>query len=114
MLIWGFFISTVCLYHCTFMINSLAHLMGTRRFETKDLSRNNFLLAIITLGEGWHNNHHRYPGAARQGLRWWEIDISYYLLLLMEQLGLIWELNPMGPRPQQGRSDPEGRSDPGS
>ena len=92
MLIWGFAISTVLLYHGTFTINSLAHMIGTRRFKTGDDSRNNFLLALITLGEGWHNNHHYYPGAARQGFYWWEIDPTYYALRALERLGIIWDL----------------------
>lgn len=91
MLVWGF-ISTIFLYHGTFAINSLAHLFGSRRFDTADDSRNNFWLALVTMGEGWHNNHHRYPGIARQGLMWWEIDCTYYLLLLMQKLGIIWDL----------------------
>lgn len=92
MLLWGFVISTVVLYHVTFTINSLAHKIGSRRYPTKDDSRNNFLLALLTFGEGWHNNHHHYPGSARQGFFWWEIDITYYLLLTLERLGLIWDL----------------------
>lgn len=92
MLVWGFFISTVVLFHCTAFINSLAHLMGNRRFETKDHSRNSWFLAILTLGEGWHNNHHRYPAAACQGFYWWEIDITYCGLKLMEKLGIIWDV----------------------
>jgi stearoyl-CoA desaturase (delta-9 desaturase) len=91
MLVWGF-VSTAFLYHGTFSINSLAHVFGSRRFDTDDDSRNNFFLALITMGEGWHNNHHRYPGAVRQGLVWWEIDCTYYLLLLFERLGIIWDL----------------------
>lgn len=91
MLIWGF-VSTIFLYHGTFAINSLAHVFGSRRFETDDDSRNNFWLALITMGEGWHNNHHRYPGIARQGLMWWEVDFTYYILLLFEKLGIIWDL----------------------
>lgn len=91
-LIWGFFISTILLSHITFCINSLAHKLGTQRFNTGDDSRNNFVLAILTLGEGWHNNHHQYPGSIKQGVRWWEIDISYYILKLFEKLGLIWDL----------------------
>ncbi|RIK67443.1 MAG: acyl-CoA desaturase [Planctomycetota bacterium] len=93
MLIWGFFISTVVLFHCTCTINSLAHLIGRRRFATKDESRNSLFLAIITMGEGWHNNHHHYPGAVRQGFYWWEIDMTYYILRGMEKLGIIWDLN---------------------
>lgn len=92
LLVWGLVISTLCLYHVTFTINSLAHTIGRRRFKTKDDSRNNWLLAIFTLGEGWHNNHHYYPGSARQGFVWWEIDITFYILKLFEKAGLIWEL----------------------
>jgi len=92
MLVWGFFISTIVLYHGTFTINSLAHLIGKKVFPGNDDSRNNFWLALITLGEGWHNNHHYYPGSARQGFIWWEIDITYYGLKLMEKMGLIWDL----------------------
>ncbi len=95
MLAWAFFASTVCLYHATFTINSLAHGWGRRRFATGDDSRNNWLLALLTLGEGWHNNHHHYPGAARQGFYWWEVDITYYGLLLLERLGLVWDLRPV-------------------
>jgi len=86
---WGFVLSTVLLWHGTFTINSLAHLWGSRRFETADGSRNNFLLAIITLGEGWHNNHHQFMYSARQGLRWWEIDVTWYVLRVMSALGII-------------------------
>ena len=91
-LIWGYFISTVILYHATFSINSLAHIYGTRRFVTKDNSRNNWWLAILTLGEGWHNNHHYWPSSARQGFHLSQIDITYYGLKLLEKLGLIWDL----------------------
>jgi stearoyl-CoA desaturase (Delta-9 desaturase) len=90
LLVWGFFISTVALYHGTFTINSLCHVWGSRRYATRDDSRNNFWLALITLGEGWHNNHHYYATSTRQGFYWWEIDISYYLLRLMGVLGLVW------------------------
>jgi stearoyl-CoA desaturase (delta-9 desaturase) len=92
MLVWGSFISSVALYHATFGINSLAHTFGSRRYETKDDSRNNFWLALITFGEGWHNNHHYFPSSARQGFRWWEIDVSYYLLVIMSWFGLVWDL----------------------
>ncbi len=93
--VWTFFISTTLLLHGTLFINSLAHLWGNRPYRTKDDSRNNFWLSIITLGEGWHNNHHRYPHATRQGFRWWEIDITYYGLKILSLLGLIWELRPV-------------------
>ncbi|MCC6408233.1 MAG: acyl-CoA desaturase [Planctomycetes bacterium] len=91
MFVWGI-VSTIVLYHGTFTINSLAHVFGRRRFETTDTSRNSFLLALITLGEGWHNNHHRYPGTVRQGLRWWEIDVSWYVLVVLSWFGIVREL----------------------
>jgi stearoyl-CoA desaturase (Delta-9 desaturase) len=92
MLVWGFFISTTLLYHGTFTINSLAHVLGKRRYETTDSSRNSALLAVITLGEGWHNNHHHYPGSERQGFFWWEIDVSHYLLRMLSWVGLVSDL----------------------
>jgi stearoyl-CoA desaturase (delta-9 desaturase) len=92
MLVWGLFISTFFLLQATYAINSLAHRFGIRRFPTRDGSRNNWWLALLTLGEGWHNNHHRFPFAARQGLRWWEVDVTWYMLLLLERLGVIWDL----------------------
>ena len=92
LLVWGFFISTTALFHGTSCINSMAHLMGRRRYETGDDSRNSFLLAIITLGEGWHNNHHRYQSATRNGFYWWEVDPTYYLLKGLSWTGLIWGL----------------------
>lgn len=92
MFTWGFCISTTLLYHGTFCINSFTHLFGSKRFKTSDDSRNNWLLAVITLGEGWHNNHHRYPGSERQGFYWWEIDVTHYILKLFAWLGLVWDL----------------------
>ena len=92
MLVVGFFWSTVAVYHGTFAINSLAHEWGSQRYLTGDDSRNNFFLALITLGEGWHNNHHHYQSSTRQGFRWWEIDISYYILKVMSWFGLVWDL----------------------
>ena len=92
LLVWGFVISTVVLYHATFSVNSLAHVWGKRRYATRDHSRNNFIIALFTLGEGWHNNHHHYPGSASQGFYWWEIDLTYYGLRLLASLGLIWDL----------------------
>lgn len=93
--IWGFIVSTVILYHATYTINSLSHLFGTRRFETSDHSKNNFLLAIITLGEGWHNNHHHYQASVRQGFKWYEIDITYYLLKFGSFFGIFKNLRPV-------------------
>jgi stearoyl-CoA desaturase (delta-9 desaturase) len=95
LLVWGFFISTTVLFHATSSINSLAHLLGKRRYETEDNSRNSLILALITLGEGWHNNHHRHMNVTRQGFYWWEIDISYYLLKALSWTGLIWNLKPV-------------------
>lgn len=95
MLIWGFFVSTVALFHATVTINSLAHRYGSRPYATRDDSRNNLWLALITFGEGWHNNHHFFPGSARQGFRWWQIDLTWYGLKLMEQLGLVYDLKPV-------------------
>ncbi|MDT5294295.1 MAG: hypothetical protein QOJ76_1175 [Acidobacteriota bacterium] len=92
MLIWGFFISTVLLYHGTFTVNSLAHIFGSRRFATADNSRNNLFVALITLGEGWHNNHHHYPSSERQGFYWWEIDVSHYTLRALAWLGVVRDL----------------------
>ena len=98
MLVWGFFISTVLLYHGTFCINSFTHLIGKRRFPSTDHSRNHWFLALITLGEGWHNNHHYYPGSERQGFYWWEIDISHYILKVLSWFGLVWNLRVPPPR----------------
>ena len=107
MLVWGFFISTTALFHGTSCINSMAHLMGRRRYETGDDSRNSLILAVITLGEGWHNNHHRYQSATRNGFFWWEIDITYYLLKCLSWTGLIWGLKPVPASvlEEGGRSD---------
>jgi stearoyl-CoA desaturase (delta-9 desaturase) len=91
-LIVGFFWSTVCVYHATFSINSLAHVRGSRRYVTGDDSRNNWLLAIVTMGEGWHNNHHAYQSSARQGFKWWEYDLTYYILKMLSWLGIVWDL----------------------
>jgi stearoyl-CoA desaturase (delta-9 desaturase) len=98
MLIWGFFVSTVLVYHGTFIVNSLAHVFGRRRFPTKDDSRNNLLIALITLGEGWHNNHHYAPSSERQGFYWWEIDISHCVLKMLSWLGVVWDLKAPPPR----------------
>ncbi len=92
MLIWGFFISTTLLWHGTFTINSLSHVFGSRRYKTTDTSRNNWLLALITCGEGWHNNHHYHQNTANQGWFWWEVDASYYILKALSAVGLVWDL----------------------
>ena len=95
LLVWAFFISTVVCYHATYTINSLCHRFGKRRFATTDDSRNNLWLALLTFGEGWHNNHHHYPASARQGFYWWEIDLTFYGLKLLQALGIIWDLKPV-------------------
>lgn len=98
MLVWGFFVSTVALFHATVTINSLSHRFGTRRFDTPDDSRNNVWLALLTFGEGWHNNHHFYPTSTSQGFFWWEIDLTYYGLRMMAWLGLVRDLKPVPAR----------------
>ena len=92
LLAWGFFLSTVLLWHGTFTINSLSHLFGKRRFPTEDTSKNSWLLALVTLGEGWHNNHHYYMASARQGFYWWELDLTFYTLTVLSWFGFIREL----------------------
>ena len=103
LLVWGFFVSTVALYHATFCINSLSHRFGSRRYDTGDDSRNNLWLALITLGEGWHNNHHHFPGAARQGFYWWELDVTHWGLRLLAMAGLVWDLKPVPDRVRASR-----------
>jgi stearoyl-CoA desaturase (delta-9 desaturase) len=88
-LFWGYFLSTVLLWHGTFTINSVMHVFGRRVFRTNDQSRNSFIFALVTMGEGWHNNHHYYPGSASQGFLWWQVDASYYFLWLGEKLGIV-------------------------
>jgi stearoyl-CoA desaturase (delta-9 desaturase) len=90
--VWGGLISTVLLWHGTFTINSLSHVWGKRRYQTTDDSRNNWVLAILTMGEGWHNNHHHYQSTANQGFFWWEVDFSYYILKLLSVFGIVWDL----------------------
>ena len=90
--VWGFLVSTVLLWHGTFTINSLSHVYGTRRYVTTDTSRNNFWLALLTLGEGWHNNHHTYQSSANQGFFWWEVDGSFYILKALSWIGVTRDL----------------------
>ncbi len=92
MLVWGFLLSTIALYHITYFVNSLAHVIGWQRYETGDDSRNNWLIALVTWGEGWHNNHHHYQGSARQGFYWWEIDITFLVLKTLSLFGIVWNL----------------------
>jgi stearoyl-CoA desaturase (delta-9 desaturase) len=107
--VWGFCVSTIAVLHATALINSLAHVWGSRRYATKDTSRNNAALAILTLGEGWHNNHHHAMTSARQGFFWWEIDVTYYVLRVLAALRIVWDLRVpsaamlAGPRVAQAR-----------
>lgn len=91
-LVWGFFLGTVAVYHVTFFVNSLCHLWGTRRYKTNDFSRNNALVALLTFGEGWHNNHHYYQSSANQGFRWWEFDLTFLILRVLSWFGVVWDL----------------------
>jgi stearoyl-CoA desaturase (delta-9 desaturase) len=102
--VWGFVLSTTILFHATASINSLAHIFGNQRYDTGDESRNNFWLALITLGEGWHNNHHKHMGCTRQGFYWWEIDITYYGLKVLSWMGIIWDLKQV-PRKAYDRAE---------
>ena len=91
-LVVGFFWSTVLVYHATFCINSLAHVWGRERYVTGDTSRNNWCLALFTMGEGWHNNHHAYQSSVRQGFRWWELDLTYLIVKALSRVGLVWDM----------------------
>jgi stearoyl-CoA desaturase (delta-9 desaturase) len=105
-LVWGFFVSTTAVWHGTFFINSLAHCFGRRRYPTTDDSRNSLLLSLLTLGEGWHNNHHFYARSARQGFFWWELDITYYVLRAMSALGLVWDMQVPSEKVKAGELPP--------
>lgn len=91
-LFYGFFLSTVAVYHVTFCINSVAHMFGKKRYDVDDDSRNHWLLGLLAMGEGWHNNHHRYAICARQGFRWWEIDLSYVILRVLQCFRIVWDI----------------------
>lgn len=94
---WGFGLSTIVVLHCVGLINSLGHLRGSQRYDTGDGSRNNALLAALTLGDGWHNNHHHCMESARHGFRWWELDPTYWSLQILERLGLVRDLRVPSP-----------------
>ncbi|NUN47538.1 MAG: fatty acid desaturase [Candidatus Brocadiae bacterium] len=106
-LFWGFFLSTVILYHGTFTINSLCHVWGSRRFPTTDTSRNNFWLALITMGEGWHNNHHWYQHSCRQGIRWYEVDMTWYGLKALSFIGIVRNMRPFRHAPEVPAPQPQ-------
>ncbi len=103
-LVWAFAVTQVLTWHGTFTINSLSHLFGSRRYPTDDDSRNNFALALLTLGEGWHNNHHHYQVSARQGFRWWQLDVTYLGLRALAALGLVWDLHGVPAHVRDGRA----------
>jgi stearoyl-CoA desaturase (delta-9 desaturase) len=107
LLVWGLCISTVAVYQVTYLVNSATHLIGSRRYQTKDDSRNSLIIALLTFGEGWHNNHHHYPNSTRQGFFWWEIDITYYTLLFMSGLGLVWDLKAVPKRILEPKKKPD-------
>jgi stearoyl-CoA desaturase (delta-9 desaturase) len=98
--VWGFFVSTVLIFHFTLSINSVVHTRygGNRRFETNDNSKNNIILAIPTMGASWHNNHHRIASTAKAGFYWWEIDLTFYILKLLSIFNIVWELKPVPPK----------------
>ena len=105
-LLWGYFVSTVLLWHGTFLVNSLAHVVGRRRYDTADASRNSLLIALVTMGEGWHNNHHHYQSTANQGWFWWEIDVTYYALRTLAALGVVRDLRTPPPAVRDGSRCP--------
>jgi len=92
MLAWGFFVGTVAQHHSTFSVNSVAHVFGSQRFKTRDQSRNNAFVALVALGEGWHNNHHQFPSTERQGIYWWEVDITHGILKVLSWFGIVHSL----------------------
>lgn len=92
LVVWASIFGTVCVYHIVWSGNSICHRYGTRRFPTRDDSRNNFVVSLLTLGDGWHHNHHYAPSSARHGFRWWEIDVNYWVLTLLAWLGVVWDL----------------------
>jgi stearoyl-CoA desaturase (Delta-9 desaturase) len=106
-LAWGFFLPIVVTWHVTFLVNSLAHVWGSTRYETGDDSKNNWLIALLTFGEGWHNNHHHYQRSARQGFYWWEIDISYYVLKALEAVHVVWDVEGVPAHVRDGVEAPQ-------
>jgi stearoyl-CoA desaturase (delta-9 desaturase) len=97
-LLWGGLVRIFLVHHVTWSVNSVCHLWGRRPFATDDQSKNNFLFGILALGEGWHNNHHAFPTSARHGLRWWQIDVTYYCIRALALVGLAWKVRLPGNR----------------
>jgi stearoyl-CoA desaturase (delta-9 desaturase) len=98
MLVWGVFVRTVVVWHITWSVNSVTHLWGSRRYDTNESSRNNWVIGLLSHGEGWHNNHHAQPRAAAHGHRWWEVDVTYLTIRLLALLGLAWDVVPVDPQ----------------
>ena len=92
LLLWGIFARTVIGLHATFLVNSVTHIWGSRRFSTRDTSTNNWLVALLTFGEGWHNNHHAHPTSSRHGMKWYEVDMNWYGIWTLKTLGLATEI----------------------
>ena len=92
LLVWGMFVRLIGVLHSTWMVNSASHMWGYRNYETTDDSRNNWLVAIVAYGEGWHNNHHAYPRMAKHGHKWWEFDITWQAIRLLRATGLVWDV----------------------
>jgi stearoyl-CoA desaturase (delta-9 desaturase) len=107
-LLWGGLVRLFLLHHVTWSVNSICHVFGTRRFETTDESRNQWLLALPSLGEAWHHNHHAFPRSARHGLRWWEVDISALVLSAAERVGLVWDVVRVSEEEQRRKLPVEG------
>ncbi len=102
--LWGGLARVFLVHHVTWSINSVCHLWGTRPYDSGDESRNNFVFGLLGMGEGWHNNHHAFPTSARHGLRWWQIDISYYVIKAMEAVGLAWKIRLPDPERMAGKA----------
>jgi stearoyl-CoA desaturase (delta-9 desaturase) len=105
MLVWGVFVRTVLVWHITWSVNSVTHLWGYRRYDTSESSRNNWLIGVLSNGEGWHNNHHAQPRAAAHGHRWWELDVTYLTIRWLAMLGLVWDVVPVTPNPMERVND---------
>jgi stearoyl-CoA desaturase (delta-9 desaturase) len=102
-LLWGGLVRLCLSHHITFCVNSVCHVFGRRPFDTGDRSTNQWLIGVLALGEGWHNNHHAFPQSAFHGLRWWQIDLSAYVIVLLEKLGLVSQVRRVSPEAQAAR-----------
>jgi stearoyl-CoA desaturase (Delta-9 desaturase) len=111
-LLWGGLVRVFLTHHVTWSVNSVCHTFGQRMFETKDQSRNQWLVGLLAFGEGWHNNHHAFPRSAMHGLRWWQFDLSAYIIRLLEKIGLIWNVNRVSTNNLQARMARPSRKEP--